>query len=122
MQFEILNTIQYLVFIVVSLIVYHYTKKKFTQLQWKWYAIGLLVFTGITYKQFYTLTEIEDVKSTSRIMLQQKDNFNTKDINSYLENTEVVDTFQQSNEEYEQLLLEQQTKSKQLANEIDEKQ
>lgn len=122
MQFEILNTIQYLVFIVLSLIMYHYTKKKFTQLQWKWYAIGLLVLTGITHKQFYTLTEVADVKTTSSIMLQQKDNFNTKDINSYLKNTKVVDTFQQSNEEYEQLLLEQQTKSKQLANEIDEKQ
>lgn len=122
MEFEILNTIQYLVFLVISLVVYHYTKKKFTQLQWKWCAIGLLVLTGITHKQFYTLTEVADVKTTSRIMLQQKDNFNTKDINSYLENTEVVDTFQQSNEEYEQLLLEQQAKSKQLANEIDEKQ
>ncbi len=121
MQFEILNTIYYLVYVILFCIGYYYIKKKYP-IKWKWCFLTILLVTGVTHKQFYTLTEKADVVKTSSMMLQQKNNFNTKEVTNYLDKTKTEDNFKQSKSEYELQLLEEQRKSKQLAESIDNNQ
>lgn len=124
MEFEILNTIRFLVFMFLFGAVFWYIKRKFKKevgvfLQWKYYFLVVMGLTLLTHTQFYTLTEKEDVKGTVNIMLQQKDNFNSREVSKYLENTQPERLLDRSNLEKE-LLLEQE-KSKQLAKQIDNK-
>lgn len=121
MQLEILNTIQYLVYVMLFCTGYYYIKKKYP-IKWKWCFLIIVVVTGITHKQFYTLTEKADVVKTSSMMLQQKNNFNTKEVTNYLDKTKTEDDFKQSKSEYELQLLEEQLKSKKLAELIDNNQ
>lgn len=124
MEFEILNTIRFLVFMLLFGGIFWYIKRKVKSkqsivLRWKYYFISVVVLTLLTHTQFYTLTEKEDVKDTVNIMLQQKDNFNSREFSKYLDNTQPDKLVDRSNLE-EELLLEQE-KSKQLANQIDNK-
>lgn len=124
MEFEILNTIRFLVFMFLFGGIFWYIKRKVKSkqsivLRWKYYFISVVVLTLLTHTQFYTLTEKEDVKDTVNIMLQQKDNFNSREVSKYLDNTQPDKLVDRSNLE-EELLLEQE-KSKQLANQIDNK-
>lgn len=124
MEFEILNTVRFLVFMVLVGAVFWYIKRKVKKkvgvfLQWKYYFLVVMGLTLLTNTQFYTLTEKEAVKGTVNIMLQQKDNFNSREVHTYLENTQPERLLDRSNLEKE-LLLEQE-KSKQLANQIDNK-
>ena len=124
MEFEILNTIRFLVFMFLFGGIFWYIKRKVKSkqsivLRWKYYFISVVVLTLLTHTQFYTLTEKGDVKDTVNIMLQQKDNFNSREVSKYLDNTQPDKLVDRSNLE-EELLLEQE-KSKQLANQIDNK-
>lgn len=124
MEFEILNTIRFLVFVFLFGGIFWYIKRKFKSkqsivLRWKYYFISVVVLILLTHTQFYTLTEKGDVKATVNIMLQQKDNFNSREVSKYLDNTQPEKLVDRGNLE-EELLLEQE-KSKQLANQIDNK-
>lgn len=124
MEFEILNTIRFLVFTLVFGLIFWYAKRslklsKGIKLKWKYYLVSVVALTLLTHTQFYTLTEKEDTKATVNIMLQQKDSFNSREVSNYLNNTRPEQLVDRSNLE-EELLLEQE-RSKQLANQIDNK-
>ena len=118
MYFEILNTIQFLVIILISAIVYHQLKKKkVINTSWKVYWLAVLVIAMISYKQFFTLTEQADVIKAQQTMEKQSSSIvNSKSIQEYLDANKP--TGLSKKERYEKELEEQSNKSKQLAKEI----
>lgn len=90
MVFEILNTLRFIIFVIVAGVVYYYASKKFVQLKFKYFLLGVLIVAGITHTQFYTLTEKNDTIKTSNMMLQQKNNFNNKELRDYLKDSENI--------------------------------
>lgn len=119
MQFEILNTIQFLVGLLVCIVIWYQVKKKLTELKWKYFFVGFLVVILFTHQQFYTLTEKEDVKRSQNIMLKQtSDIHNSIIVDEYLaENTKPKKNLKL---ETETLLKEQQNKSKELAKQVEQ--
>ena len=80
----------------------------------------VIVVAAITSKQFYTLTEKVDVLTTQKTMLQQSNQIsNGKSIAEYL-NENRPELRGPTKQETEEELIKQQSKSKKLANEIDE--
>jgi len=119
MQFEILNTIQYFVLLVLTGIGYGYAKKYYPILSWKPYFVLVLVVTLLSYQQFFTLTEKTDTEATQATMLMQAGSIkNSKTVRNYLEDTKEVVTISAA-EKTKALLLEQQKLSKALAKEIE---
>ena len=119
MQFEILNTIQFLVGLLISAVIWHKGTKHF-KLYWSWKYFFTATGTVLlfTHQQFYTLTEKADVISSQNMMLRQSSNIkHSKEVSEYLENNEVIVV--DSKTETEALLKEQQEKSKKLAEQIE---
>ena len=121
MQFEILNTIQYLVLLLLATGVYWYTKRRVQQMLWKHYLLIVFAVTGLSYNQFFTLTEKADNIATQSVMLKQSGSIkNSKVLNEYTENKEKVDSLIVVKTTQE-ILDEQQKLSKALALEIENK-
>jgi thiol:disulfide interchange protein len=119
MQFEILNTIKYLVYVIVMGVIYWKLKNiKVVKTSWKAFFVVMLVITLITYNQFFTLTESADIKATQRIMSEQSSQIsNGRLLNQYLkDNTPVL---VDSEAEREAELVKQKQKSKEIADKID---
>lgn len=114
MQLEILNIIQFLIFMAVVAIIYGYFIKQF--LSWKFFWIMITLAAGVTHTQFYTLTEKADVIQTQNIMLQQTPN--SRVLDDYLDNNKPVSA-QPTKEETALELEKQQLKSKTLATQIE---
>lgn len=121
MQFEILNTIQYLVVLILSTCVMFYVKDRYFEFKYRYYLLCVLVVTGVTHKQFYTLTEVQDVKQTQNTMQRQSNSIiNDKILDSYMELKENTDS--KINVKTVKELLEEQTqRSLNLMKEIENK-
>ena len=119
MQFELLNIIFYIVYLLTTILIFKYVKSKVKTLTWKMYILSAVVCTGISYQQFFTLTEKGDAESTQAVMLMQSGAIkNSKIVRNYLEdNKEVV--IMTKAEKTKILLAEQQKISKALAEEIE---
>lgn len=121
MQFEILNTIQYLVVLILCTILMFYVKDRFIKFKYRYYLLAVLVVTGLSHTQFYTLTETQDVEQTQNIMQRQSNSIsNDKTLDSYIEMKENKDS-QVEVKTIETLLKEQKQRSLELANEIENK-
>ncbi len=117
MQFEILNTIQFLVGLLVVSVIYHQAKKniKSFTLKWKYFFVVLVLLLLTTHQQFYTLTEVQDVKATQNVMLKQSSSIsNDKEVASYLSDKKEV-----SEVNLDEEVLKQQLKSEELARKIE---
>lgn len=121
MQFEILNTLQYLVGLVLTTCVMFYVKDKYFKFKYRYYTLVVLLVTGVTHKQFYTLTEIQDVKQTQNIMQRQSNSIsNDKTLDMYIKLKENTDS-EFKVKTTEDLLKEQKQKSQQLIKQIENK-
>jgi thiol:disulfide interchange protein len=119
MQFEILNTVKFLVYVVIMAVIY-WKMKRYKVVKTSWNVFLLLTFmaTLLSYKQFFTLTEHEDIKASQRMMSKQSHQIsNGRTVSLYLKNNKpvVVD----SKAEREAELEYQNLKSKTLAESID---
>lgn len=119
MQFEILNTIQWVAYWMVLLVVFATLRVKLDLkdvLKFKYFFITLLVTSMASHQQFYTLTEMVDVERTT-----QKFTFssNNSTIDNYLEdNTDKAK--KRTDEERDLELMYQQQKSATLAKQIEQ--
>jgi len=119
MQFEILNTIKFIVYILVLAIVYYQLKKReVIKYSWSYFLIGTLIVSGLSYKQFFTLTEKSDIIQTQRNLLSRPSKNHTLD--TYLSNNKPKEEIT-TKDSTRKLLEEQQAKSKELAIQIENK-
>tara|TARA_R110000851_G_scaffold246982_1_gene399498 strand:- start:71 stop:445 length:375 start_codon:yes stop_codon:yes gene_type:complete len=118
MQFEILNTIKFVVYVLVMAAVYWKLKSVgVVKTSWKTFSIIVIIATLFTYQQFFTLTEFEDIKSSQQIMEKQSSQIrNGNSINQYLKENKKVIVDKVAEREAE--LLNQKQKSKKLADEL----
>jgi len=119
MEFEILNIIKFTVFTLISTMIYYKLKiHNLIKTSWKVFIILVFTLALFTYKQFFTLTEKGD-----NIQLQ-KNLINTstssKVLDEYLENNKPLED-KVTQEDTSKLLQQQQAKSKELANTIENK-
>ena len=121
MQVEILNTINFLLFVLIAGGIYYYAKRKgIIKKPWKLYWFLMFASALISYQQFFTLTEKADVKNTQVMMLKQSDSMSdSKIVDEYLKNTEQE---QKANKKKpnKTLLSEQQAISEALAQKIEQ--
>ena len=93
MQFEILNTIQYLVVLSLTTCIMFYVKDKYFKFKYRYYILLVLISTGFTHKQFYTLTEVRDVKKTQSVMQRQTYSIsNDKTLDNYIKLKENINS------------------------------
>lgn len=122
MQFEILNTIKFVVYVLVMAIIYWQLKKReIVKSGWLPFWLIMAALTAMTYTQFFTLTEKEDNRVTRHVMLQQGAVVrNQSDVTDYVQSV-TTETVQPTKSETQALLLLEQEKSKLLAYEIENK-
>lgn len=124
MQFEILNTIYWLVGFTFLAITYEVISKKFNKtFKRKYLYIGFVIATLITHQQFYTLTEKVDAQNTQEMFKRQSKTLQyNKTLDNYLENTENVLAEEVSSKpSLQELIKQEQLKSKELAEQIENK-
>lgn len=119
MQLEILNTLMWVVYCLVFLLVFVLLRNKSGRkdiFKFKYCFVLILVTTLLTHKQFYTLTEKSDMIGAS-----QKFTFsaNNNTIDNYLEENK-GNVKVRTEEDRELELKQQQEKSKALAKEIEQ--
>ncbi len=117
MEFEILNTIKFGVGVLVAAGIFYKIKDlKWINTSWKLFLLEVVIIAGVSYQQFFTLTEKQDKIKTQHSMLRQGSV--NKTLNNYLTEVPVVSTIptQQQNE---QLLKLQQEKSRKLVTQIE---
>jgi len=112
-EFEVLNTITYFVYVIISIVLFFLAKKQWDELKWSWLFSAIVISTLVSYKMFFTLSERTDIIKQQSIMMGQSNQIiNDKVLDSYLK----VATIQPIDEvaQREAELLKQKQKNEEL--------
>ena len=118
MQFEALNTTQWVCYWLLILVVFLMLRKKFKLkevLKFKYFFLVLLGTTIVTHNQFYSLTEKSDMNVATKKFTFSTNN-NT--LENYLEDSEGIIKVRTEQDREDELHYQKQ-KSKDLANQIE---